>query len=86
MTPSRRPKGETAWYRRNWDTVGLEVLWSRASKTVSHEETDLELDVLMNRKLVKGISDERRDMGELWDVPNATGSSIENILKLRCIS
>jgi len=40
----------------------------------------------MNRNLVKGVSDERRDMGELWDAPYETGSSIENRLKFRCIS
>jgi len=27
---------------------------------------------------VKGGSDERRDMGEPWDAPYETGSSIEN--------
>ena len=32
------------------------------------------------------ISDERRSMGELWDAPYEMGSSIENRLKLRCIS
>jgi len=32
---SQKPKGGTTRYRRNWDTVGLEVFWSRASKTVS---------------------------------------------------
>src|SRR6218665_1285233 len=71
-------------YRRNWDTVDLEVLWSRASKTVSHEGADLELDALTNRKPVKGVSDERRDMGELWDAPDETGRSIENRWKFRC--
>ena len=55
MAPSRRPKSGTTRYRRNWDTVGLEVLWSRASKTVSHKGADLELDTLMNRKLMKGV-------------------------------
>jgi len=32
-----RPKGGTTRHRKNWDTVhiGLKVLWSRASKTVS---------------------------------------------------
>jgi len=44
-------------------------MWSRASKTVSHEVVDLELDVLVNRKPVKGVSGERRDMGELWGAP-----------------
>ena len=57
MALRRRPKGGTTRYRRNWDTVVLEVLWSRASKTVSHEEADLELDLeldaMTNRKPVK---------------------------------
>jgi len=60
---SRRPKGGKTRYRRNWDTVDLEVLWSRARKIVYHKRADLELDALTNRKLVKGVSDERRDMG-----------------------
>jgi len=47
------PKGGTTRYRRNWDTASLELLWSRTSKTVSHEGADLELDPLMNRKPVK---------------------------------
>jgi len=38
----------------DWDTVGLEVLWSRASKTVSNKAADLELDALANGKPVKG--------------------------------
>jgi len=50
--------------QRNWDTVGLEALWSRASKTVSHKGADLELDALANRKPVKGVSEERKGMGE----------------------
>jgi len=43
VAPSRRPKGGATRYRRNWDTVSLEVLWSRARNTVSHERADLEL-------------------------------------------
>jgi len=39
-------------------------LWSRASKTVSHEGADLILDVLANGKPVKEVSDVKRDMGE----------------------
>jgi len=76
VAPSRRPKGGTTRYRRNLDTVSLKVLWSRASKTVSREGADLELDSLTNRKPVKGGSEEKRDMGELWDAPpmrRATG-------------
>ena len=69
MARSRRPKGGTTRYRRNRDTVDLEVMWSRASKTVSHEVVDLELDVLVNRKPVKGVSGERKDTGELWEAP-----------------
>jgi len=46
VAPSRRPKGGTTRYRRNWDTLSHEILWSRASKTVSHEGADLELDSL----------------------------------------
>ena len=53
MAPSQRPKGGTTRYRKNWDTVSLEVLRSRASKTVYHEGADLELDALTNRKSVK---------------------------------
>ena len=72
QTSGPEPKTER-WtyyrYRRNWDTISLEVLWSRASKTVSHEEADLELDSLTNRKPLTGGSHERRDMGELWDAP-----------------
>ena len=34
------------------DTVSLELLWSRASKTVSHEGADLEVDTLANGKPV----------------------------------
>jgi len=48
VAPSRRPKGGTTRYRRYWDTVSLEVLWIRASKTVSHEGADLKLDALAN--------------------------------------
>ena len=44
-------------------------MWSRTSKTVSHEGADLELDAQTNRKPVKRVSDERRYMEELWDVP-----------------
>ena len=61
-------------------------MWSRASKTVSHKGADLELDALTNRKPAKGVSDKRRDMGELWDALYETGSCNENRLKLRCIS
>ena len=57
MAPGRRPKVGTTRYRRNWDTVGLEALWSRDSRTVSHRGADLELDALTNRKSVKGVSD-----------------------------
>jgi len=39
------------------------------SKAVSHNGADLEFDGLTNRKPVKGVSDERRDIGKLWDVP-----------------
>jgi len=55
--------GIAYWYRRNWDIVGLEVLWSRSSKTVSQKGADFELDALTNRKPVLGVSDEGRDMG-----------------------
>jgi len=82
VAPIRRPKGGTTRYRRNWDTVSLEVLWRRASKTVSHEGADLELDALISEVMY----DERRCMGELWDAPYEMGSCIENRLKLRCIS
>jgi len=34
---------------------------------------------------VKGVSDERIDMEELWGAPYETGSSIENRLKFRCL-
>ena len=85
MAPSRRPKGGTTRYRRNWDTFGLGVLWSRTSKTVSHEGRDLELCALVNGKPLKGVSYERRDMGELCDAPYETGSSTENIFKHRDI-
>ena len=69
MAPSRRPKGETTSYIRHWNTIDLEVLWGRTSKTVSHEGEDIELDALTNRKPVKGVSDDKRDMGELCDAP-----------------
>ena len=52
MDKSRRPKSGMSRYRRYWGTVGLEVLWSTASKTVSLEAADLELDALTNRKIV----------------------------------
>ena len=61
-------------------------MWSRASKTVSHNGIDLELDALTNRKAVKRVSDERRYIRELWDAAYDTSSSIENRLKVRCIS
>jgi len=48
---SRRPKGGTTRYRRNRDTVGLEVLWSLASRTVSHKRAGLELDYWMRRRI-----------------------------------
>ena len=52
--PKPKTKGWNDYrHRRNWDTVSLEVFWSRASKTVSHEGADLELDALTNRKSVK---------------------------------
>ena len=76
-----KTKGGTIRYRRYWDTVGLELLRSRASKTVSQERADLELYVQANRKPVKGVSGERR---ELCNAPYETGC-IENRLKLRCI-
>jgi len=60
VAPSRRPKGGWTRKRRYWDTAGIEVVWSRASKTVSHKGADLELDALTNRKPVKGVSDEGR--------------------------
>ena len=40
-------------------------MWNRASKTVSHEGADIEMDALDNGKPVKEVSDERRDMVEL---------------------
>jgi len=52
-------------------------LWSRASKTVSHEGADLELDVLTNRMPVKRVSNERRDMEELCDTLYEKGSRLE---------
>ena len=55
MAPSRIPKGGTIRHRRNWETVDLEVLWSRAGKTVSHEGADLELDALTNRNFRKSV-------------------------------
>ena len=74
-------------YRRNWDTVSLEILWSTTSKAVSHEGADLELDALMNRKPVNGVSDKRSDMRELWDAPMRRAAALpENRLRLRCIS
>jgi len=85
VVPSRRAKGRTTRYRRYWDNVGLEVLWNRASKIVSHEGADLTLDALTNRNPVKRVYDERRIIGELWDVPYEKGSSIEFSLPLRCI-
>jgi len=62
-------KSRTTRYRRYWDTVGLEVLWSRACRTVSDKGPDLELYVLAKGKPVKGVSVERRDMGELCNAP-----------------
>jgi len=56
------------------------------AEPVFHEGADLELYALRNRKQVKGVSDEIRDMGVLWAAPYEMGSSIENRLKLRCIS
>ena len=50
MAPSRRPKSGTTRYRRNWDTVGLEVLWSRASKRVSDKGAD---PMVLHMPLVK---------------------------------
>ena len=41
------------------DTVGLEVVWSRASKTVSHRGANLGLDALANGKPVKKVPDEK---------------------------
>src|SRR6218665_1605545 len=49
---SRTPKGGKTSYRRNWDAVGLGVLWSRNSMTVSHKREDLEMDALSNWKPV----------------------------------
>ena len=56
--------------------VGLEVLWSRASKTVFHEGSDFELDALANRKPMKGVSAERRDMGELCNVTASIAAAL----------
>ena len=61
MAGIRRPKGGTSKYRRNWDTVSLEVLWRRASKTVSHEGADLKLDAL--------ISPMKEDLWENFGMP-----------------
>jgi len=69
VAPGRRPKGGTTRYRRNWDTVGLKLLWSSASKTVSCEVADLKLNALASRKPVKGVTEEIRDMGEFCGAP-----------------
>ena len=60
-------------------------MWSRASKTVPHEGSDLELDALTNRKPEFLMKE------EIWEnfgvpPPHETGSCIENRLKLSCIS
>jgi len=45
VAPSPRPKVGATNLRRYWNKVRLEVMWSEASKTVSHEGADPELDV-----------------------------------------
>ena len=85
MATGRRPKGATTRQSRNWSTIGLEIVWSKAGKTISHEGADLELDALANGEPVKGVSDERRDMGKLRNAPYEPGRSIKDGLKLRCI-
>lgn len=52
-------------YRRYKDTLGLETVWSRARKTVSHGGTYIEVNALANRKPVKGVPGERRE--EIWE-------------------
>jgi len=61
--PSQKPKSGS--------TIGIEesrlrgIVCSRARKTVSH----LELNALTNGNPVKGVPEERRDMGELCNPP-----------------
>jgi len=43
-------------------------LWTRASKTVSEKGVHLELHALVNRRPVKGVSDEK-DMWENFVMP-----------------
>jgi len=66
---SRGPEGGATRERGYWDTMSLEVEWSRARKTVSHERADLILDALANGKPVEGVTDKKGDMGELRDAP-----------------
>ena len=83
---SRGPEGGATRERGYWDTMSLEVKWSRARKTVSHERADLILDALANGKPVEGVTDKKGDMGELSDAPYEAGRSIKDRLELRHIS
>jgi len=56
---------KAASHRRYWGAVVPEVVWSRTSKTVSHEEAEFELDVLVNGEPVKGVLDKRGNMAKL---------------------
>jgi len=82
VAPSQRPKGGTTRYKRYWDTVGLEVLWGRVSKTVSHEGADIDLNALANRKPVKGVSDERRDKENFETLPAKLAAALRTTLSL----
>ena len=82
----RGPEGGTAGQRGYRDTVSLEVEWSRASKTVSHEGADLILDALANGKPVEGVTDKKGDMRELRDASYEAGLSVKDRLELRRIS
>jgi len=61
LKPQRRTI--TCRYRRYWDTAGLEVVYSRASETVSDEGADLELDTLENKMSGSGRLHVYNDIG-----------------------
>ena len=73
----RGPEGGATGQRVYPDTMSLEVEWSRASKTVSHEGADLILDALANGKPVEGVTDKKGNMGELRDAPMRRAAALK---------
>jgi len=59
VAPSRRPKSGTR-YSIYWDTVGLEVLWSGARKTVSDKGYDV-LELMLSPRLIPTYNQQQKE-------------------------